>query len=232
MLQTGALLRGTLLVAAGGAVAPDADAGAWTLAQGVEKWFVTISREDGDFGEAWRTDNFTELGLGDGWGFTAKVESEIRISDQYDDRSGIRLGLQKAFPLGDRASFAFGASVLAGESLDGPECRGEGLEGRVAVGTSFNFGGHEGYVNVEAGHRARGGCERSVLEFASGINLAPDWSLGLKTWSEGGAETGSAKAELMLGYDIAGMTLGAGWREEISGNFEEKGWVVSLRGDF
>jgi hypothetical protein len=230
--NTGALCRGALLVAASGAVAPHADAGAWSLAQGVQQWFATISREEGDFGEAWRTDDFTEIGIGDGWGFNAKFESEIRISDQYDDRSGFRLGLQKAFPIGERASFAIGASVLAGESLDGPECVGEGLEGRAAVGTSFNFGGHEGFVNVEAAHRSRGGCERSVLEFGSGIELVPTVKLGFKAWQEGGAETGSAKAELMLGWDVADMTLGFGWREEISGNFDEKGWVLSLSGNF
>ena len=198
----------------------------------MQQWFVTISREEGDFGEAWRTDDYSELGLGDGWGFNAKFESQIRISDLYDDRSGVRLGVQKSFPLGERASFAFGAAALLGESLDGPECMGEGVEGRASIGTSFNFGGQEGYVSVEAGQRIRGDCERTVLEFGSGMTLAPALSLGFKTWSEGGAETGTAKAELALAYDFDFARVGVGWREEISGNFDEKGWVVSVRGTF
>jgi hypothetical protein len=232
MFPRGALGRGILLVAASGAVAPNAHAGAWTLAEGMQKWFATISREDGDFGQAWRTDDFSELGLGDGWGLTAKFESEIRISDQYDDRSGFRVGLQKAFALGERGSVSVSASVLAGESLDGPECIGEGLEARAAIGTSFNLWGREGFVNVEAGQRSRGGCDRSVVEFSSGYQFARSWTLGLKSWREGGAETGSAKAEVMLAYDFDIVSVGVGWREEISGNFDEKGWVLVASGSF
>ncbi len=232
MFPRSALGRGALLVAASGAIAPNAHAGAWTLAEGVQQWFATISREDGDFGQAWRTDDFSELGLGDGWGLTAKFESEIRIGDTYDDRTGFRVGLQKAFAIGERGSVAISASVLAGESLDGPECIGEGLEARAAIGTSFNVWGREGFVNVEAGQRSRGGCERSVVEFSSGYEFAPAWSLGFKSWREGGAETGSAKAEVMLGYDFDIVAVGVGWREEISGNFDEKGWVLTASGAF
>jgi hypothetical protein len=54
MFSGGALRRGVLLAAAGGAIAPNAHAGAWALADGMQKWFATISREDGDFGQAWR----------------------------------------------------------------------------------------------------------------------------------------------------------------------------------
>lgn len=232
MFPGSALGRGVLFVAASGALAPGAHAGAWTLAEGVQRTFATISREDGDFGQAWRTDDFSEIGLGDGWGLNAKFESEIRIGDRYDDRSGFRVGVQKAFAIGERGSVAISASVLAGESLDGPECVGEGLEARAAIGTSFNLWGREGFVNVEAGQRSRGGCERSVVEFASGYEFAPSWTLGLKSWSEGGAETGSAKAEIQLAYDFQIFAVGVGWREEISGNFEERGWVVSASGAF
>ena len=82
MLSGGALRRGALLAAAGGAIAPNAHAGAWALADGMQKWFATISREDGEFGQPWRTDDFSELGLRDGWGLTARFESKIRIGDQ------------------------------------------------------------------------------------------------------------------------------------------------------
>jgi hypothetical protein len=34
----------------------------------MQRWFATISREGGDFGQAWRPYDFTEPGLGDGWG--------------------------------------------------------------------------------------------------------------------------------------------------------------------
>lgn len=78
-------------------LAQPAHAGAWSLPQGLHQWFATVSRETGDYGQAWRADDYVELGLGDGWGLNAKVETEIRIDTTYDDRSQYRVGLQKAF---------------------------------------------------------------------------------------------------------------------------------------
>ena len=199
---------------------------------GAHSWLASISRETGDFGEAWRADDFTEIGMGDGWGVNIKVESEIRIGTTYDGRSGARLGIQKAFSLGDRGSIAIQASALLGESLGGVECEGEGYEVRAAIGSSFNLWGQEGFVNLESGHRTRGDCERSVTEAAIGYDFAPGWNLTFKAWTEGGAETGVAKAEASLMRDFWGLGIGVGWREEISGNFEEKGWVVNARARF
>ncbi len=210
-----------------------AHAGAWSQPDGVKQWSASISREVGDFGEAWRSDEYVEWGFGDGWGLNAKIESEIRIDTTYDDRSGFRLGLQKAFPIGERASFAIQASMLGGEALDGPECLGEGYEARAAIGTSFSLFGREGFVNAEAGQRSRGdACRRIVVEFASGIEFAPSMHLTLKAWSEEGDGARSAKFESGLAYDFGGLRLGVGWREEISGNFEEKGWLVTARSTF
>jgi hypothetical protein len=87
-------------------------------------------------------------------------------------------------------------------------------------------------VNLEAGQRSRGGCDRSVLKFYSGYEFAPSWMLGFKSWSEGGAETGSAKAEITRGYDFDIVSVAVGWREEISGNFDEKGWILVARSSF
>ena len=199
---------------------------------GAHSWLASISRETGDFGEAWRADDFTEIGMGDGWGVNIKVESEIRIGTTYDDRSGARLGIQKAFSLGDRGSIAIQASALLGESLGGVECEGEGYEVRAAIGSSFYLWGQEGFVNLESGHRTRGDCERSVTEAAVGYDFAPGWNFTVKAWTVGGAETGVAKAEVSLMRDFWGLGIGVGWREEISGNFEEKGWVVNERARF
>jgi len=226
------LLRGAALIFTCGALAPSANASAWALAEGVQQTFATISRESGDFGQSWRADDYTELGLGDGWALNAKIETNIRISDVYDDRSGFRFGLMKAFALGERGSVSVQASFLGGESLDGPECAGEGWEARAAVGTSFSLAGREGYVNLEAGRRFRGECERGVVEVATGLEFAPDWSLGVKAWQDGTTSAGSAKAEIAISRDFGPLALGVGWREEISGNFEEKGWLVSLSGSF
>lgn len=202
-----------------------ANAGAWTLPEGQQSWFATISRESGDFGQAWRADDFSELGLGDGWGVNGKVESEIRIGSTYDDRSGVRLGLQKSFAIGERGSVSVQASLLAGESLDGPECLGGGYEARAAIGTSFAALGREGFVNVEVGHRVRDRCERTIVEFATGLEVLPAWSLGFKAWQDGSGSTASAKAEISTSYNLGLFSVGVGWRQEISGNsMKRAGW--------
>ena len=224
--------RSVLLLAGAGALAQPAEAGAWAIAEGVQQWFANISRETGDFGEAWRADDFTEYGLGDGWVINAKVESEIRISDFYDDRSAFRLGVMKSFALTDRAAFAVQASFIGGEAMDGLECAGEGYELRAAIGTSFSLFGREGFVNTEAARRSRGSCDRDVIEVATGLEFAPDWNLTLKAWGEQGRDSRSAKAEVGLSRDFGVFSVGAGWREEISGEFEEKGWVLSARAAF
>lgn len=224
----------TLLFLAGTtSLAQPAFAGAWAMPEGKQQWSATVSRESGDFGQAWRADDFVELGLGDGWAITTKIESEIRIGDTYDDRSGFRLGVQKAFALGDRASLAFHASYIGGEAMDGPECLGEGYEARAAIGTSFSFFGREGFVNGEIARRSRSsGCERSGAEIATGLQFAPDWNLSFKAWTDNGGGSRSTKVETGISHDFGMFSVGAGWREEISGQFEEKGWVVSARASF
>lgn len=163
--------------------------------------------------------------MGDGWQVVTKLESQISIGDTYDDRSGFRLGVQKAFAIDDRTSFSLLASYLDGE-LDGVECAGGCYKVRAAIGTSFSLDGRDGFVNVEAGHRAREDCERNVFEVATGLEFASSWNLGRKAWQDGGSDR-STKAELNLGYEFGSVGVGIGWRKEISGNFEEKGWVVS-----
>ena len=225
-------LRSALILAGVEALSPVAHAGAWSLPEGEERWFASVSRESGDFGQAWRTDSYSELGIGDGWAVNGKLESEIRIGTTYDDRSGVRLGVQRAFPIGERGSVSIQASLLAGESLDGPECLGGGYEVRAAIGTSFSMLGREGFVNVEAGRRVRDDCERNIFEVATGLELAPSWKLGLKAWQDGSGAASSAKLEFLTSFDLGLCAVGVGWREEISGNFSEKGWVVSASSRF
>lgn len=119
-------------------------------AEGVQQWFATVSRESGDFGQAWRAEGYTEYELGDGWGLNAKVETEFGIDTTYHDRSQYRIGLQKAFALSEPASFALQASLLGGEAMEGPERRGEGYETHAAIRTSFSMFGQEGYVTLRA----------------------------------------------------------------------------------
>jgi hypothetical protein len=50
-----------------------------------------------------------------------------------------------------------------------------------------------------------------------------------KAWHEEGDGALSTKAEASLIHDFGPIALGLGWREEISGEFEEKGWLATAR---
>jgi hypothetical protein len=218
-------LRSALILAGVEALSPVAHAGAWALPEGEERWFASVSRESGDFGQAWRTDSYSELGLGDGWAVNGKLESEIRVGTTYDDRSGVRLGVQRAFPIGERGSISIQTSLLAGESLDGPECLGSGYEARAAIGTSFSMLGREGFVNVEAGRRVRDDCERNIFEVATGLELAPSWKLGLKAWQDGSGAASSAKLSFRPPLTLVCVrSVLAGGRKSPGTSAKKGGW--------
>lgn len=211
-------------------LAEPACAGAWTQNAGQRQSITTFSRETGDYGQSWRAGEFNEIGLGGGWGFNLKVETETRIGAVVDSRTGVQAGLQKSFALGERGSISVVASYLNGESLDGPDCQGEGYEVRTAAGTSFVVAGREAFINAEGGWRARGEtCDRTFVEVTTGLEVFPKWRTMAKVWSETGSFSNTTKIEGALLFDWADdLAVGVAWREEISRDFDEKGWVVSM----
>ncbi|MDP3736950.1 MAG: hypothetical protein Q8R02_06150 [Hyphomonadaceae bacterium] len=210
-------------------LAEPAFAGAWTQPANASQSISTISREENAVGETWRADDFGEYGLGGGWGFNLKFENETRITTASDNRLGFHAGVQKSFALGDRSSFSMIATYLGGESLDGPDCQGQGYETRAALGTSYSLGERNGFVNAEVGWRSRGSCEREMFEVTAGIDIAPRIGFVAKAWNEDGTFAQSTKLESTLLYEWDDeLAIGFGWREELSGDFEEQGWVLSL----
>jgi hypothetical protein len=207
-------------------LAQPAFAGAWSQDRGDQQMIVTLSRETGDFDESWRASDHFEAGFGGGWAMNLKAETEVRLGDAADNRSGFALGGKKAFALGERASFSVGASLLGGESIDGPDCQGSGYETRAAIGTSFALGGREGFVNLEGAAKSRNDCNRQTIELTAGIEIAPKLNLTVKGWSEDGAFAHSEKVESSLLYAFDSFSVGVGWRQEVSGAFEEKGLVL------
>ncbi len=226
----GAGARWVLAISGAAAFAPSAWAGAWTLPADKRQTITTVSRETNDVGETWRADDFDEFGLGGGWAFNLKVETENRFGLENDSRTSIRAGVQKSFAIGDRASFSVTGSYLNGESLDGLDCEGEGYETRAAIGTSFNLLGREGFVNVEGASKVRDDtCHRTSFEVTAGVEVVRKLTVIGKAWTEDGSFAHTTKVEgtLLYAWDNK-LSIGAGWREEISGDFEEKGWVVSV----
>jgi hypothetical protein len=221
-----------MLAASGAAAcAQHAVAGAWVQQPGHHQQITDVSRERGDFGETWHTSALSEYGLGKNWGGHLKVDTQIREDQNYDDRTSWDAGLQRAFNLGPQAGvISVGGSLLAGEALEGPDCRGNGYELRAAYGLSGKVAGHNGFVNVEAAVNERGSaCRRNLVEGAAGLDITPKFHVIVKAWSETGDKARSAKAEADLLYDInKKYSAGLGYRQEISGAFNESGFVASV----
>jgi hypothetical protein len=230
----GARLARWLLAASGAALCSEqAFAGAWVQAPGHRQQITEVSRERGDFGETWHTSAYSEYGLGKNWGGHLKVDTQIREDQNFDDRTAFDAGLQRAFNLGAHGGggvVSVGASLLAGDALEGPDCSGKGYEMRAAYGRSAKVGGHNAFVNVEAAYNERGSaCRRNLVESAAGIDITPKFHVIVKAWSETGDKARSAKAETDLLYDInKKYSASLGYRREISGAFDESGFVASV----
>lgn len=212
----------------GSLCAERAHAGAWSQEQGKSQSITSLSRDTGEFGKKYRIDTYLDYGFGGGWAVNFKAETELASQSAYEERSGFRVGLQKSFALGQRAAIGLQASLLGGETVDGPICVGDGYETRGMLGSSYSLAGHEGFVNIEAGWRSRGeSCERVLGEAAAGIDLTSRWRAIAKVWGEQGEDGAkSAKVQASLYRDFGAFSLGLGYHEEVSNAFEERGALV------
>jgi hypothetical protein len=227
------MARWVLALSGAGAMAETASAGAWSRPAGDGQMITTLSREVRDEGETWRADDLIEFGLGGGWEVGVKLETSLAFLDQYDQRTGAQGYLKRSFALTERAAIALQAAVVTGESLIDSDCGGTGFETRAAFGVSFNVFGREGFANVEAGRREQGEyCIRSLGEAAIGLGLTDHWRGIAKVWQERGEGAFSSKAELTLMRDFGKFSAGIGYRAEVSGAFEEKGFLAAYWAEF
>ncbi len=211
----------------------EAFAGAWVQARGERLEISNVSRETGEFGENWTSDLHIEYGLAEGWGLNAKIASQFRYGVIEEDRFAMEAGVQRSFALGDRAAFGVKASVLGAEALNGPDCQGLGYETRTALGASRSLLGREAFANVEAARREREeGCVRNLVEVAAGVEIVPRWRTLVKAWNENGDGARTTKVEAGIFRDFDRYSAGLGYRQEVSGAFQESGIVVSLWGRF
>jgi hypothetical protein len=227
------MARWVLALSGAGAMAETASAGAWSQPAGEGQSISTISRELRDEGETWRADDLIEFGLGGGWETGLKFEVSLAYLDQFDSRTGAQAYIKKSFALTERTALSFQAAVVTGESLIDPDCSGGGFETRAAFGVSFNVFGREGFANIEAGRREQGEyCTRSLSEAAIGLAMTDHWRGVAKVWEERGEGAFSSKAELTLLRKFEDFSAGIGYRAEVSGAFEEEGFLVSYWSDF
>jgi hypothetical protein len=226
--QRRAAARLVLLAAGAAAGADEALAGAWSQEPGGGQQIATFSKETGEFGTGWRSDILVEGGLGGGWDLTLKTQTLLRTEFVYDERTTFEGGVRRSFAVGSNSVVAVQGSMLAGEAIEGAQCEGMGFEGRAAYGVSGRVGDRSVYANVEGAYRQRGDqCRRTLVEAAVGAEIAPKWRTVAKAWTEMGDHARSVKAEGLLLYDFETYSLGLGYRREISGRYEEEGFLVS-----
>ncbi len=222
------MARWMLALSGAGAMVETAAAGAWSQPRGEGQSITTLSRELRDEGEIWRADDLLQYGLGGGWEAGVKLETSFSYLDQFDHRTGAQASLKKSFALSQRAAVALQVGVLTGDSVMNSDCTGSGVETRAALGVSFNLLGREGFANIESGRREQGEyCTRSLDEVTVGVALTDHWHGVAKVWEERGEGAFSSKAELTFIRDFGVVSVGLGYRAEVSGAFEEAGFLAS-----
>lgn len=209
------------------ALTPHASAGAWTDPPGKGKVISSVSSDRSEFGDGVSSSTLLEIGIAGGWGAALKYETQTRDSDFGPmSREASQLSLQKSFSFADRGVFAVRASALGGDAMEGPLCSGVGAEVRLAVGVSQAIPTGQVYADIDAGFRTRGdGCERFVGQAVLGVDLGLGFRAMAKTYAEKGDGALSIKAEAMLLFDAGDFDIGVGYREEVSGRFEESAVV-------
>jgi hypothetical protein len=226
-MQNGRLL--VVALAGGVGVSTEAHAGAWTQDPGKRLEISTISIERGDFGDSWGTGLLIEQGFAPGWGGHLKYDERRRTTDAIDQRGALELGVRRAFAVAPQAVLSVQGAWLGAEGLKGPQCSGSGYEFRTAAGLSGLIGKRNAYLNLEAAWRSRGAlCEGRLLELAGGLDLSDRWRVLGKAWSDRSDGDASDKIEASLFRDFETFSLGLGYRQEISGEFGERGVVLQV----
>lgn len=209
--------------------APVAHAGAWTQPDGETLEISSVSRERGGFGETWRTDLYLEHGLSPRWSGHLKVEGQIRIEDDVDDRTAVEFGVRRRLWSADNAAVSVQMTALLAEELDGEECAGAGGEARLAAGYSRGLGAGSLFLNAETAWRRRSaGCDRALAEITAGYAPVKRVSLQLKAWVEDGPFEATGKAEALAFWSFDDLSVGAGYRRSVLGPLDEEGVVVTL----
>ena len=207
-------------------------AGAWVHEKSSGYSSLTVQRDEGEFGGAWRSDSYIERGVTDQITVVLKAETLWRDIDAGEDRvDGIGAVRRQIWRRGGMvASGQLG--VLLGESLEGPICEGTGTETRGLFGWSGRHGDRSIWINAEAALRNRGGCDRWKVDLAAGYIINEDWRIETKAYSQHGDGPRSLKLEAGIQYDLGDDFLGVAYRREVGKAFEEDSWIVSLSRKF
>jgi hypothetical protein len=105
----------------------------------------------------------------------------------------------------------------------------------MSAGGNVTLRERQSFVFVDVAQREHGGCARSRLEAGIGQELAENWTILSQVWVEqasGDSASDSIKTEIALNRDIGSTTLGIGFREEVSNDFNENAVVIAVSSQF
>lgn len=207
-----------------------ASAGAWVQTKGDA--YLRASRASEDHGtlEATRWDAYAEWGFSDVWTLTGKIERvDFDGSDVFDSTGYHTTVRRKLWTHGAWVSSAE-LGLLEGAAIGGFQgCESVGGELNFAVGRSGPTIVGDLYGSVMAGRREhQAGCYANRLEAVIGYTAKSGWIYTGQYWSQRGTQPDSDKYEVMISRKIGKFELGIGSREEVSGEFDETAFVVSV----
>ncbi|MEL7545643.1 MAG: hypothetical protein AAGJ84_03260 [Pseudomonadota bacterium] len=210
--------------------AMSAHASPWAQEEGGLYARVAWADETIDSIAADRTDIYAELGLGDGYTVTGKIERvDYAEADRFDTTAWRTTLRRQVFRRsGFVGSVEFGA--LQGAAIGGRMgCDRLGMEGRVSVGWSGELRNTQSFSFVEVATRQHEACYRNRIEFGLGRKAMDELWLVTQVWLERGDKDAlSNKTQTDLVWTGGQVDLTLSYREEFSGAFEERGVVISL----
>ncbi len=224
-------MRWVLMTIAGLLSAKAAQAGPWVRKAGDVYARAAVAAESVDGLSAYRYDGYGEVGLTGQWTLTAKAE-QVRFADAADfNAEGFRVTLRR--PLYRRKALIVSAEMGAvhGAAIGGVTgCDRLGGEARLTAGYSGSIASSDWYVFADVATRLHAeGCWRERAEFGAGQEIASNIFVVTQYWFERGSERSrSDKIETALLWRVGDIDLSVAWREELSGRFNETGFVFAI----
>jgi len=210
-----------------------ASAGPWSQGKGHVYAEVAVLGQRIDGAGAVRGELYGEYGLTDKLTLTGQLEGvrfpQLSGQDQYAYRATARRQIwQKG-----RFTAAFEGGVVGGEAIGGTigGCDTVGGEARLSIGATGRTkrNEREWFAFADAIIREHGNCRRQRLEAGFGQQVLPKWWSVNKVYVETGSDNArSIKLDSKISRTFGRNELGVGYRQEVSGQFRERGILVSL----
>tara|TARA_B100001179_G_scaffold224617_1_gene203549 strand:+ start:367 stop:1029 length:663 start_codon:yes stop_codon:yes gene_type:complete len=207
-----------------------AHAGGWVQAKGEAYLRLAAAYEDHEGFYARRTDAYGEWGVTPDWTVSGKIETVDFSTSNVFDSTGYRITARRRLWTPGQWSFTGEAGFLEGAAIGGFRgCENFGGEWNFGVGRSGQLKSGTYFAAATLGQRAHSGnCQTNRAEAVIGLVRPSGWTTTFQYWAEEGDAGRSEKVEFMTSVRLGKIELGSATRTEISGEFEETAFVLSL----